>query len=239
MKVMIDPGHGGRETGAVHNGILEKDLNLEVATVLKNLLQNQGFEVAMTRHQDIDVSLEARVYQANSWQANIFVSIHHNGEASGTASGYEVYHHTGSVQGTKLANAVAKQFDTFNHKRYVGGGMWAGHKQGEYFVLRHTHMPAILGEPYFISTPEDFAKYNPYRQANAYFLGICEYFGVVPKKEEPKKEEEHWKMEGINVLAGLGLLNTPEDWKKKIEEPMPVWATMLILSRIAQRVERK
>jgi N-acetylmuramoyl-L-alanine amidase len=63
-----------------------------------------------------------------------------------------------------------------------------------------------------------------------------------PKAEVNFKEEEKvkdsWKFEGIETLASLGLLNTPEDWKKKIDEPLPVWAGMLILSRIAKEFKK-
>lgn len=55
-----------------------------------------------------------------------------------------------------------------------------------------------------------------------------------PAKNDVSKNTSHWKYEGIDELARMGLLNTPEEWKKKIDEPLPVWAGMLILSRIAR-----
>ena len=189
-KIMLDPGHGGNETGAFSRGVKEKDLNYQVCHALKNKLESLGFEVAMTRYQDIDVSLESRVQQANLWQANIFISVHHNA-FNGQASGYEIYHFTGSMQGSRLANAVGKQFDKTQRKRYIGGGMWAGSKKDEYYVIKNTHMPAILTEYCFIDNPLDFAKYNPCRQAEDIARGICEYFGVTYKeKEEPVEDIE-------------------------------------------------
>ena len=184
-KIMLDPGHGGNETGAFSKGIKEKELNYQVCLALKNKLESLGFEVAMTRYQDIDVSLESRVQQANLWQANIFISVHHNA-FNGQANGYEIYHFTSSANGSRLANAIGKQFDRTQRKRYIGGGMWAGSKKGEYFVIRHTKMPAVLTEYCFMDNPSDFAKFDAYRQAEDIARGVCEYFGVTYKeKEEP------------------------------------------------------
>ena len=184
FKIMIDPGHGGNEFGAISD-IKEKDLNLDVAQILKSNLERLGFSVAMTRHQDIDVSLESRCETANLWKADIFVSIHHNA-FDGNASGYEIYNYTGSEKGNKLANLVGKYFDEVQHKRYIGGGMWAGAKpDSNYYVLKHTNMPAILTEFCFIDNYKDFLKYNATKEATMICKGICDYFGV---EYEEKKD---------------------------------------------------
>lgn len=98
-RIVIDPGHGGNDPGATGNGLIEKELNLDVALRLRDLLEadtgdpNGGgsWQVVMTRTSDVDVSLQARVDIANSWPADRFVSIHHNAFSSPAANGTETY----------------------------------------------------------------------------------------------------------------------------------------------------
>ena len=200
-RIMIDAGHGGSETGATYKGIKEKDLNLEVSLILKKYLESAGFDVAMTRHQDIEVELASRVGLANLWKADLFVSIHHNAYNT-KAEGYEIYHYTNSDAGNRISNMIAKYFGEFNKKRYVGGGMLAGSKPNDnYYVNRYTRMPACLTEFCFIDNSKDFAKYNPYSEAEAIARGICDYFNVEfvgTTKHVSEKEKK------INYLVSQG-----------------------------------
>ncbi|MDX1503927.1 MAG: N-acetylmuramoyl-L-alanine amidase, partial [Thermoanaerobaculia bacterium] len=78
-KVVIDPGHGGRNVGTLGpGGLVEKELTLDVALRLEKLLASRGFTVEMTRRDDTQVSLEERAEMANRWRGDIFVSIHVN-----------------------------------------------------------------------------------------------------------------------------------------------------------------
>lgn len=98
LRVVIDPGHGGKDRGAQgHFGISEKWLSLEVArlvrTELENFARGLGIPllVKMTREEDAFLSLHERVSFANSWDADLFVSVHANWSVSSKARGFEVY----------------------------------------------------------------------------------------------------------------------------------------------------
>ena len=224
-KIMIDAGHGGASFGAISKGIKEKDLNLEVANIVKKYLESAGFDVAMTRYQDNDVSLDNRVKQANLWSADIFVSIHHNAY-KGNSEGFEIYHHTNSKEGSKLANNISPYFAELNKKRYVGGGMWAGARPNEnYYVLKYTICPAVLTEFCFIDNPTDFAKYNPYSEAEAIAKGICDYFGVEfvgATKQVSEKEKK------INYLLSQ---NEPVDHNGLIDRLYQIYENSLKTNR--------
>jgi N-acetylmuramoyl-L-alanine amidase len=92
-KVVIDPGHGGKDPGAIgRRGLLEKNVTLEIAKALKGKLQNEGFIVYLTRSDNIFIPLSKRPQIANDRQADIFVSIHANAARIKNANGFEVYY---------------------------------------------------------------------------------------------------------------------------------------------------
>lgn len=92
VRIMIDPGHGGKDPGAVRRGSArEKDLNLTVAKHLYNYLKKQGFDVKLTRDNDTFVTLAGRSKMANDYKADLFVSVHTNAAKRAQANGFEVY----------------------------------------------------------------------------------------------------------------------------------------------------
>ncbi|MBL3539022.1 N-acetylmuramoyl-L-alanine amidase [Aminivibrio sp.] len=90
--VVIDPGHGGKDPGAVANGIREKDVNLSVSLLLAQKLKKDGYDVRLTRDRDVYITLQQRTDLANKWNADVFVSIHANALPPGRhATGMEIY----------------------------------------------------------------------------------------------------------------------------------------------------
>ena len=91
--VVIDPGHGGLETGAKGRfGNLEKDITLAIGLKLKSLIEKEmGFEVVLTRDRDMDVTIENRSAIANNHKAGLFISIHANGSVQRKANGSETF----------------------------------------------------------------------------------------------------------------------------------------------------
>ncbi len=91
--VVIDPGHGGIETGAKGKfGTLEKDITLSIAFKLKAMIEkNKGFRVVLTRDRDMDISVENRSAIANNQKADVFISIHANGSKQKSANGSETF----------------------------------------------------------------------------------------------------------------------------------------------------
>lgn len=91
-KIVVDPGHGGKDPGAISpNGVKEKDLTLEIAKLLAKRLKAEGFEVFLTRTKDEFVALEERTTFANRKRADLFVSLHINSHQNVSVSGIETY----------------------------------------------------------------------------------------------------------------------------------------------------
>ncbi|MGL5348935.1 MAG: N-acetylmuramoyl-L-alanine amidase [Peptostreptococcaceae bacterium] len=178
-KVFIDPGHGGSDSGAVGvNGLLEKNINLQVAKKVNELLKKQGLEVKLSRENDIYLSLDQRTTAANNWKADCFVSIHCNAY-NGSAKGIETYSYSTST--SDLANEVHSQ--VLATKAYTVN---RGVKQANFYVLRHTNMRASLIEMAFIDNVDD-SKILTQRQddlALGIAKGICKYLKIEYKPDE-------------------------------------------------------
>src|SRR6059036_3318916 len=103
--VVVDPGHGGQDSGAMCGGVLEKDLSLDVARRIDRLLNSEGIATLMTRVGDTYVSLADRAAFANRARKSIFVSIHFNEDNKPVASGVETYYAAHQITaGSSLAS---------------------------------------------------------------------------------------------------------------------------------------
>ena len=108
-KVVIDPGHGGYDPGAISKtGLREKDVNLDIAKRLANRLRSDGIEVVMTRNSDKFIPLGTRVNIANNAKADLFISIHSNASRTKSLYGFEVYYVSPSVSDSNRASYAAK-----------------------------------------------------------------------------------------------------------------------------------
>ena len=185
MRVFLDPGHGGKDPGAMGNGLKEKGLTLAIARQTGKLLEAQGVDVLYSRTGDVFVGLSERAAMANQLGAHVFVSIHINSATNTTARGVETFSYPGSAQGERLARAVQNaivQAKIFSHNR--------GIKTADFAVLRETAMPAALVELGFIVNAQD-AKLLGERQADiaqAIAKGIMGYLGVQPKAPAPPEQ---------------------------------------------------
>ena len=150
-KFCVDAGHGGVDSGAIGpTGLTEKEVNLQVAYNLKGLLESEGAEVLMTRTDDSSVSITQRWQMANSWDADRFISIHHNGEGDPSIN-YTVtlVSVSASQDSLELANSV--QAELVGEFGLGNSGIWQVSYCG---VLNNTSMPAILTEASFMTNPE-------------------------------------------------------------------------------------
>lgn len=159
ITVVIDPGHGGHDRGGIPGQrIAEKDMTLDVALRLRNILSANGYNVVMTRSTDVFVPLGGRVAIANSYRNAIFVCIHFNATPRSGASGIETYFY--SRESLPLASAI---------HYYVAGGAPSenrGVRRRGYYVLRKTNIPAVLVECGFLTNPTEaaYAQNGSYRQ---------------------------------------------------------------------------
>ena len=159
ITVIIDAGHGGHDRGGIPGQrIAEKDMTLDVAQRLGNVLAASGYRVVMTRDSDVFVPLPTRVAIANSYRNAIFVCVHFNATKRMGAGGIETYFY--SRDSLPLASAV--------HYYVAGGAPSAnrGVRRRGYYVLRKTNVPAVLVECGFLTNPTEgaYAQTATYRQ---------------------------------------------------------------------------
>ncbi len=176
FSVVIDPGHGGPDPGAIGiGGIRETDVVLEISKIVKNLLSEKGVKVRLTRKNEVDLDLPPRVAFANNTDADIFVSIHANASRGKRRdiNGLETFYYRG-WRGRLLAKKIQKQI-----LRVSPGSPDRGVKQGRFFVIKKTKMPAVLVEIGFLTGRLDARRLEKttHRKRLAYAIakGILEY----------------------------------------------------------------
>ncbi len=172
--IVLDPGHGGTDTGALStNGGQEKEYTLQVAQKVAAKLRNKGARVIMTRDSDHFVPLSTRPEVASENSANVFIGFHFDSSGQpNTATGYTVYYYHRQTSGN-LAQAVDNQMSNLplNNR---------GIKFGNFEVIRDNQVPAILIEGGYINTDHDYNKIrnNSYQNqyANDVVSGLTNYF---------------------------------------------------------------
>ena len=159
--VCIDPGHGGSSSGATLGSRLEKDDTLRLSLLVRDILEDRGYTVVMTRDNDSDVSLADRCKIANKARASLFVSIHRNSSTSPDATGMEMWVHSSNpTDDTLLAQNILDCLDTLD---ITNRGIHSGYRDGadmNYYINRHTKMPSVLAEIDFISNKTDNKNYD-------------------------------------------------------------------------------
>jgi len=183
-KIVLDPGHGGSDTGAVGpTGITEKAVNISIALQLRTMLINAGAQVIMTRDKDIDCSypnssdveeLSARVAYATKYKPDIFISLHNDAFYNRDSNGTGTYYFVKSNQDARLANNIQRDLIK------CVGLKDRGIRKANFYVLRNTKMPAALVEVAFISNvnEEKLLTESAFQQkaAKGIFEGINDYF---------------------------------------------------------------
>ena len=144
-KVFIDPGHGGYDNGAVQNGVLEDEINLQISQKIEAKLKAKGVQVKMSRYDDTYLSLTDRTKMANSWGSDIFVSIHQNSATSSSAKGIETYYYSSRQDSKELASDI--QNDLIQSTNATNRGI----KTANYAVIKTASMSSSLVECGFIS----------------------------------------------------------------------------------------
>ena len=153
--VCIDPGHGGKDSGATIGGVYEKDLNLDIAKAARDYLENVSwptFEVLMTRETDTYCTLSYRHDLANNNNADIFISIHCDSNSDPSVRGvYGFYPDNHDVVDSKsLANAIIDGVESWSSIPKFGDARYKSLQ-----VLRNTTMPATLTECGFMTNSDD------------------------------------------------------------------------------------
>jgi len=159
LVVLIDPGHGGADPGAVAAGMREADINLAVARRLVTILADHGVQVHTTRWQDTTVSLGERCAQEHRLRPDLFLSLHCNAAVSPEARGIEIWTSPGDSPADPAATAIFRAVCQAFSERAVRTDYSDGDpdKEARFQVLVRTLGPAVLLEMGFLSHPEERA----------------------------------------------------------------------------------
>lgn len=199
-KIVIDAGHGGKDSGAVGNGLLEKNLTLQLALKTRDYLKEYaGADVRLTREKDVYLTLDARTDLANDWGADLLVSIHINA-ATPTAEGFESFVYT-------KVDAATKAFQNVLHNKVLKAtGMDdRGQRSKDLHMCRESNMPAVLTENGFISNAGDSLKMKITswldKVAAAHAAGIAEFLGLKKITAPPAAPTQKKKLYRVQVGA--------------------------------------
>jgi len=197
----VDPGHGGTAATDSYRvgptGEREEWVNLRVALLLRDLLEQRGARVVLTREHDLEVGLQARAELARDVAADAFVSLHHNATADPTANFPVVYYHgyaSANPAGVRLARHLARRLNAAlfadsaeavvvsDHVIFAGAGT---------AVLRHSYgIPGVIGEASYFTNPHEEARLRDpahnRREAEAYALALEDFFADPVPAIHPK-----------------------------------------------------
>lgn len=187
--IVVDAGHGGNDPGKVSgNNVLEKDVNLQIASKLANELENAGFKVVMTRTEDNGLykeddinkkaaDLRARCEIAEEENADLLISIHQNSFSDSNVRGGQTFYYTYSVKGKKMASLIQehlKSADKDNTREAKAND--------SYYLLIHTPCICVIVECGFLSNAAEaellVSDEYQNRLADSITDGIKEYFEV-------------------------------------------------------------
>lgn len=208
--IVLDPGHGGSDPGAVGNGLQEKNITLELARRVQKKLAASA-DAMLTRNSDVFLSLADRVDRANKLHADLFVSLHVN---AGGGAGFESFiHPTASAESVEMQNRIHNEVAGY-YSRF--GFRDRGKKRANFAVLRLTSMPAVLLENLFIDNKTDADKLKDPAfldgLAESVSNGILKALGEQPEPQpqpQPQPEpqpEPHWAQKDFDRLRQAGLI---------------------------------
>jgi N-acetylmuramoyl-L-alanine amidase len=171
MVIVVDPGHGGIDSGAHDRmGLMEKDINLDVSLRVKKILESRSAKVIMTRDRDVSLEdrsdlnasryrrdLDARKDIINRNYVDVFVSIHVNISPGNPGTrGAIVFYNPLSTEGKKLARYVAKSIDDIVYRDFLKNStLYTKIRTDDYYILRETKVPGVLVELGFLTNPQD------------------------------------------------------------------------------------
>lgn len=221
-KVGLDPGHGGKDPGAIGpTGLKEKDVNLAVALHLEKLLKQAGLEVVMTRREDRTVELRERSDYLNSQGVDLVVSLHCNAWKTPEPDYASVYIYRGGGEAEKAAEKVLAAL--VEATGWPDGGV----RTENFHILRETKAPAILIEQGFITNPAQEKQLGrpefQQKLAGAIATGLLRYFGMEGKVAvDSLPNIKPWAKQAVAKAIARGLVANPELLNES-EQKVLVW----------------
>lgn len=244
MRVVIDPGHGGSDPGAVGpTGLKEKDVVLAISLALAEQLKNYGITIRLTREDDRAVALYDRPRLANNMQADLLLSIHCNAFDSPQANGIEIFHSYKGDYGQKYQSEAKRIASIVQDELVQATGLadrgiktrLVDRKDSPiygldyYAVIRKADCPTLLLEIGFITNPAEEAllqsTYFQQKTAWAIANGIARTYGFTDYTG-------HWAEKSIRKAIGAGIMKGYGDGTWRPEQPVTRAELAVILDRL-------
>lgn len=200
--IYLDGGHGGKDSGAVGNGLQEKNIVLDICRRIENELKSYDCRVMQSRTADTYLTLAERAAKANKAKATVFVSVHVNAARTTSARGFETFRYsTAPAKTTAFQNVLHAEI-----MKSIGSAITdRGNKSANFHVLRETAMPAVLTENLFISNVADAELLDAasFRQkiAEGHANGIVKFLGLKKIERPPQPPPTNNKLYRVQVGA--------------------------------------
>lgn len=187
-KVFLGVGHGGKDPGAVGNGLHEADLNLAIALACRDVLERHGVTVGMSRTTDENDPVSDEAKECNAFMPDLGLDIHNNASGTGNGDGAEVYYHYNGGTGKKLAeNVLAEIVGIGQNSRGIKTRRRTDGKDYYHFI-RETACPAVVVECAFIDNAKDIAIIDTAAEQQAMGVaiakGVLATLGIIYKEEK-------------------------------------------------------
>ncbi|MBT2728404.1 N-acetylmuramoyl-L-alanine amidase [Bacillus sp. ISL-75] len=203
IKIYLDGGHGGKDSGAAGNGLKEKDITLDICKMIeKGLNDYENIQVIQSRTTDIFVELTDRTKKANNANADVLLSIHCNSSTGATAKGFEshIYPNSGAATSafqniihSEIMKALGKDVED------------RGKKQSNFHMLREAKMKSILTENLFVSNAADakLLDQEDFKQkiAQGHINGLEKFLGLKKSAQPPPESIPSGKLWIVQVGA--------------------------------------
>lgn len=221
MRIVVDPGHGGKDPGAVRSRMREKDWNLAVGKELAALLKKAGFEVKMTRDNDTFIALSERSKMANNFKADLFVSVHTNASKNKNAHGFQVYFRSEKATDREAADVAAMENEAMQyeevHYNFVDALLQSLAKNE--FVNESSKLAGYVRNSVFKQPGIGIAvnQNSSIRQANFYVLkgvnspAILVEMGYISST----KDRARLSQKAVQKKMAQGIFNGVRDYAKK------------------------
>lgn len=201
-KVFLGVGHGGIDSGAVGNGLKEKDLNLAIALACNDVLVRHGVTVQMSRTKDENDALTEEIKECNAFKPDLAIDIHNN---AGGGDGVEAFYYTGGgVSKTLAENVIAEIVKIGQNSRGAKPNIAKGIKE-YYGFIRETVAPAVIVECAFIDNAKDIAIIDTAAEQKtmgvAIAKGILKTLGIAYVEEKKPETTTNGKIYRVQVGA--------------------------------------
>ena len=194
IRIVVDPGHGGKDAGAVRGRYREKDWNLAVGKELARLLKKEGYEVKMTRESDVFIALGDRAKISNNFKADLFVSIHTNATKNTAANGFQVYFRSEKATDKEAAETAALENEAM-----------------QYEEAHYNFVDALLQSMAKNEFMNESSKLSGYIQKEVYRQpGV----GIAVNPKTGLRQANFYVLRGVNapsVLIEMGFISSPKD----------------------------